>query len=90
MYPANPQLWNNLRDQARAKYPRPNSHGGLTFPQNKWLKEEYAREGGQWVDNPDDVDPRFRDKEDEQKHKDRRKELDKKKRRNRGEIVLGS
>lgn len=88
MYPANPQLWNRLVQQARAKFPHSNPKGGLTFPEASWVKKEYARTGGQFVDSKEDVDPRFRDYKKEADDKKRRKENELKKRRDRGEIVL--
>lgn len=88
MFPANPQLWNRLASQAKAKFPHANPKGGFTFPEAKWVKQEYIREGGQFVDSKADVDPKFRDYKKEAEDKKRRKENEKKKRRDRGEIVF--
>ena len=57
--PANPKLWNLLMGQAKAKYP---SRGkNLAFPASKWLREEYARQGGKFVASKREVDPKLRD-----------------------------
>lgn len=87
MLPANPQLWNRLVSQSKARYPHNNPKGGMTRVEVNWVKDEYDREGGQYVDSKDDIDPRFRDYKKEAEDKKRRKENDKKKRRARGEIV---
>lgn len=88
MYPANPQLWNRLLSQAKAKFPHLNANGGTNRAANKWLSQEYSKEGGQFVDSKEDVDPRFRDYKKEEEDKKRRKEKEKKKRRDNGEIVF--
>lgn len=88
MYPANPILWNRIVANSRSRFPHSNPHGGLTRPEAKWASEEYVREGGQYVDSKQDVDPRFRDYKKEEADKKRRKENEKKKRREHGEIVF--
>jgi hypothetical protein len=88
MFPANPQLWNRLVSQSRAKFPHSSPTGGLTRPEAKWVKQQYAQSGGQFVDSKKDVDPKFRDYKKEDADKKRRKENEKKKRRENGEIVF--
>lgn len=88
MFPANPQLWNRLVSQAKAKFPHSNPRGGVNRAGAKWIKEEYAREGGQYVESKQDVDPKFRDYKKEEADKKRRKENEKKKRRDAGQIVF--
>lgn len=58
--PNNPKLYNTLLNQARAKYP---AHGtlGLGFAAAKWLSNEYAKQGGGYVDSIKQVDPKLRD-----------------------------
>ena len=61
MLPANPQLWDSLLKQAKAKYPshNPNS-GNLTFPESEWAKKQYLQAGGQYVDSADELNPQAR------------------------------
>jgi hypothetical protein len=74
--PANPKLWNLLRSQAKAKYP---SHGkNLSFPASKWLRDEYARQGGKFVASKRDVDPKLRDDRQDAEDAKKRKEAEKK------------
>ena len=76
--PANPKLWNLLRNQARAKYPSRVTKN-LSFPASKWLRDEYARQGGQFVASKRDVDPKLRDEKQDAEDAKKRKEAEKKK-----------
>jgi hypothetical protein len=76
-----------LLQQAKAKFPshKPN---GLSFPAAKWFGQEYAREGGGFVDSIKQVDPKLRDFKQEAIVKEKRKEaLDKKKKKQAGFVV---
>jgi hypothetical protein len=75
--PANPKLWNLLMGQAKAKYP---SRGkNLAFPASKWLREEYARQGGKFVASKREVDPKLRDVKKDAEDAKKRKIAEKKK-----------
>lgn len=85
--PNNPKLYNMLLSQAKAKYP---SHklNGLSFPAAKWFGNEYARQGGGFVDSIKEVDPDLRDFKQEDIDKEKRKEaLEKKKKKQSGFVV---
>ena len=85
--PNNPKLYNMLLQQAKAKFPshKPN---GLSFPAAKWFGQEYAREGGGFVDSIKQVDPKLRDFKQEAIVKEKRKKaLDKKKKKQAGFVV---
>jgi len=85
--PNNPKLYNMLLAQAKAKYPshKPN---GLSFPAAKWFGNEYARQGGGFVDSIKEVDPKLRDFKQEEITKEKRKEtLEKKKKKQSGFVV---
>jgi len=85
--PNNPKLYNMLLAQAKAKFPshKPN---GLSFPAAKWFGQEYAREGGGFVDSIKQVDPNLRDFKQEEIDKEKRKEAaDKKKAKQSGFVV---
>jgi len=81
--PDNPKLYNMLLAQAKAKWPshKPN---GLSFPAAKWFGQEYAREGGGYVDSIKDVKPELRDYKqeaiDKEKNKKEREKANLKKR----------
>jgi hypothetical protein len=79
MFPKNQQLWESIRARVKA------SHGGKnSFYVNQAASDEYAREGGEWVDNKSQADPRFIDKQKEAKDKLKRKQQEQKRRQNRG------
>ena len=85
--PSNPKLYNMLLAQAKARFPshKPN---GLSFPAAKWFGQEYAREGGGFVDSIKQVDPNLRDFKEEDIKKEKRKEaLEKKKKKQSGFVV---
>jgi len=85
--PSNPKLYNMLLAQAKARFPshKPN---GLSFPAAKWFGQEYAREGGGFVDSIKQVDPKLRDFKEEDIKKEKRKEaLEKKKKKQSGFVV---
>jgi hypothetical protein len=85
--PNNPKLYNMLLAQAKAKFPshKPN---GLSFPAAKWFGNEYARQGGGFVDSIKQVDPKLRDFKEEDIKKEKRKEaLEKKKKKQSGFVV---
>jgi hypothetical protein len=85
--PNNPKLYNMLLQQAKAKFPshKPN---GLSFPAAKWFGQEYAREGGGFVDSIKQVDPKLRDFKQEAIDKEKRQAaLEKKKKKESGFVV---
>ena len=85
--PNNPKLYNMLLQQAKAKFPshKPN---GLSFPAAKWFGQEYAREGGGFVDSIKQVDPKLRDFKQEAIDKEKRQEaLEKRKKKQSGFVV---
>jgi hypothetical protein len=85
--PNNPKLYNMLLAQAKAKYPshKPN---GLSFPAAKWFGNEYARQGGGFVDSIKQVDPKLRDFKQEEVEKEKRKKaLEEKKKKQSGFVV---
>jgi hypothetical protein len=73
--PDNPKLYNMLLQQAKAKFPshKPN---GLSYPAAKWFGNEYARQGGKYVDSIKQVDPQKRDFKEEEVKKKKRKVAD--------------
>jgi hypothetical protein len=85
--PNNPKLYNMLLAQAKAKYPS-RKINGLSFPAAKWFGNEYARQGGGFVDSIKEVDPKLRDVKQENIEKEKRKEaLEKKKKKQSGFVV---
>lgn len=70
--PDNPKLYNALTNQAMAKYP---SHrkNGLSAAGGKWRQNEYLRQGGGFVENINQVDPKKRDYKQEALKKDKAK-----------------
>jgi hypothetical protein len=85
--PNNPKLYNMLLAQAKAKFPshKPN---GLSFPAAKWFGNEYARQGGGFVDSIKQVDPKLRDFKQEEVEKEKRKKaLEEKKKKQSGFVV---
>ena len=85
--PANPKLWNSLREQARAKFPHSGSSGALPFPAAKWLSEEYARQGGQYVSSKRDIDPKLRDYDQEAEDAKKRKEQELKRKKKKANLL---
>jgi hypothetical protein len=76
-----------LLSQAKAKYPS-RKLNGLSFPAAKWFGNEYARQGGGFVDSIKEVDPDLRDFKQERIEKEKRKEaLEKKKKKQSGFVV---
>ena len=62
--PANPRLWNMVTTQAKtrfAKYPSPAAA--------HWVHSKYVQLGGSFVDSEKKVDPRMRDKAQEEMDK---------------------
>lgn len=58
--PANPKLWNMMVAQAKARfrvYPSPAAA--------HWVHSHYSQLGGKFVDRKSDIDPRFRDYQQE-------------------------
>ena len=69
--PANPKLYNMITVQARSKF--------RTYPSPAaahWVHAKYNQLGGQYVESKKEIDPRFRDVEQEKRDKE---EKDKKK-----------
>jgi hypothetical protein len=85
--PSNPKLYNMLLAQAKAKFPshKPN---GLSFPAAKWFGNEYARQGGGFVDSIKQVDPKLRDFKQEEVEKEKRKEASEKKKKKQSGFVV--
>lgn len=64
-YPANPKLFNMLTAQARTKF--------TTYPSPAaahWVHSRYTQLGGKFVPSKKDIDPRFRDYDQEKRDKD--------------------
>ena len=76
MYPANPMLYNAISRIQRAMH---HETRGNNFAAAKGIQQEYANEGGQFVNSKADVDPRFRDRIKEEQDAKKRKEKEKKK-----------
>jgi hypothetical protein len=63
-YPANPRLWNLITTQARtrfSKYPSPAAA--------HWVHTKYLQLGGQFVNSKKEIDPRMRDRAQEEMDK---------------------
>lgn len=86
--PSNPKLWNRLKAQSIAKYPHQAADGKLTFAAAKWLRQEYIREGGSFVNSIHEVDPKDRDFEAEAKTKAHDKEQAKKRAMKKSNLVV--
>jgi hypothetical protein len=86
--PGNPKLWNRLKAQAIAKYPHQAADGKLSFAAAKWIKEEYIREGGNYVNSINEVDPKNRDFEAEEKTKEKNKKQAKKRAMKKANLVV--
>lgn len=67
--PANEVLWNNLMQQAKAKYPIKSPNAKSSFPINSWVKKEYERRGGTYTNSPKDVPVNMRDEKTRKKKK---------------------
>lgn len=70
--PANPRLWNMITTQAKvkfAKYPSPAAA--------HWVHSKYSQMGGRFVGSEKEVDPRMRDKAQEEMDKKDKKNLQK-------------
>jgi len=67
-FPSNQQLYDNISKQIRAR------HGGkMSRTAGREIAQEYAREGGQYVDSKSQADPKFIDKKKEAEDKKKRK-----------------
>lgn len=63
--PANPKLYNMITVQARSKF--------RTYPSPAaahWVHTRYSQLGGRYVNSKKDIDPRFRDYEQEKRDKE--------------------
>jgi hypothetical protein len=58
--PDNPKLFNALTNQAMAKYPSYKT-AGLSPSAGKWRQNEYLKQGGSFVQDIRQVDPKKRD-----------------------------
>lgn len=68
-YPTNPRLWNLITTQAKtrfSKYPSPAAA--------HWVHSKYVQLGGQFVDSIKEVDPRMRDRAQEEMDKKEKKQ----------------
>jgi hypothetical protein len=79
--PSNQILWDNLVNQAKAKYPAKRSKG-LSFAAAGWVKSQYESKGGQYVQSKNDVEFRDVKKEMQDKAKRRQAEIKRKKKLN--------
>lgn len=64
-HPANPKLWNMLTAQARTKF--------TTYPSPAaahWVHSRYLQLGGKFVNSKKEIDPRFRDYDQEKRDKE--------------------
>ena len=61
---ANPRLWNMITTQAKTRFPKYPSPAAA-----HWVHTRYAQMGGKFVDSKKQIDPRFRDYEQEKKDK---------------------
>lgn len=64
-YPANPKLFNMLTAQARTKF--------TTYPSPAaahWVHSRYTQLGGKFVPSKKEIDPRFRDYDQEKRDKE--------------------
>ena len=68
----NPKLFNALTRQAMAKYPS-HKKNGLSSAAGKWRKNEYLRQGGGFVNDLSEVDPKKRDYKQEALDKEKSK-----------------
>ena len=86
--PDKPKLYNQLKEQATARWPSHKGPNFLSWPASKWFGQEYAREGGGFTDSINNVKPEDRDYEQEAKDKEKREQEDKKaKLKKRGFVV---
>ena len=85
--PSNPKLYYTLLDQAKAKFP---SHkpGALSYPAAKWFGQEYARQGGGYVDSIKQVDPKLRDPKREAIEKAKRQKQEQKRKAKKMNMVV--
>lgn len=88
MYPANPQMYNQLSNRARTMYAQRSVDGRMNFAAARWLADEYAKLGGQYVDSKEQVDPRFRDYDKEEEDRIKAKKRERKKRAERRGLFL--
>jgi hypothetical protein len=63
-YPTNPRLWNLITTQAKTKFSKYPSPAAA-----HWVHTRYIQLGGQFVDSKKDVDPRMRDRAQEERDK---------------------
>ena len=61
---ANPRLWNMITTQAKTRFPKYPSPAAA-----HWVHTRYAQMGGKFVQSKKEIDPRFRDYEQEKKDK---------------------
>ena len=61
---ANPKLWNMVTAQAGAKFSKNSPARG------HWIHAKYNQMGGQYVKSKKDIDPRFRDYDQEKRDKE--------------------
>lgn len=62
--PANPKMWNMLTAQARSKF--------TTYPSPAaahWVHSRYEQMGGKFVQSRKEIDPKFRDYDQEERDK---------------------
>jgi len=62
--PANPKMWNMLTAQARAKFTTYTSPAAA-----HWVHSRYEQMGGRFVQSKKEIDPKFRDYDQEERDK---------------------
>ena len=78
-------LYNSISRIQRAMH---HATRGNNFAAAKGIQQQYASEGGQFVESKNDVDPRFRDTIKEEEDAKKRKEKEKKKPGKSGVVLL--
>ncbi len=63
--PANPRLWNMITTQAKSRFPKYPSPAAA-----HWVHSKYVQMGGKFVDSKKQIDPRFRDYDQEKRDKE--------------------
>ena len=79
--PSNQVMWDNLVNQAKAKYPAKRSKG-LSFAAADWVKTQYESKGGQYVQSKADIEFPDVKKQLQDRVKRRQAELKRKKKLN--------
>ena len=85
--PENQKLYDQILNQAKAKYPSHRRVGATTPAANNYVTQQYSAAGGKYVDSKKQVPPQFVDvKKNEEDAEKRKKQQDKRKRQRQGLI----